>query len=1040
MLRTAFNSVRRDVVLKCIKQCCPEAYAMAYQAYSTPTPLLMGDYRIMSTTGVQQGDPLGPIAFALAINSSVRSLKSALNIWYLDDGTIGGSVTDVVSDLRSIKRSFQDLGLQMNASKCEVAVLDGLEGTLRESVVRDVKVALPDISETPLARLQLLGSPIHEDGLPCATDSVLDTISRLCERVHYLDRHTGLFFLAHYVSAPRLIYLLRSTPLYNASSGLQKIDELVRATLSDITNVDVSGPAWEQASLPRRHGGLGVRSVEALALPCYVASLCAAAPLITAISPSSADAVASTALQPAIREFKRLIGSEDIPQGTEAGKQRSWDDLASKTAREQLLKAANQIDRARLLAAASPHTAAWLQAIPSPNLGLHLDADTVRVAVALRLGAPVCESHDCTQCSRLVDRLGLHGLSCKKSAGRFPRHSNLNDVVKRALSSAGIPAVLEPQGLDRGDGKRPDGLTIFPYKQGKSLTWDVTCVDTYAESVLINSSLEPGSAAKTAENRKREKYTDIAKQHIFIPVAVETSGVLGPAAATFLTEIGRRISAVTGDCREVTWLRQRISLAIVRGNAAAVLATACRVQQVQIHPPARVNRLPASSDTNSRPRGLVNLGNTCYVNAVIQALFHTDRLRCEVLAARPSASRPLLAALQRVFAFLAFSARPVYSPDEFQLSVQLSGFQTGRQEDCSEFLRHLLSALHEEERAAASPDVSSVPITSLPTRPAEPTAGVVSQLLNGSAETSHTCCACGMVSRLVSRVTDLDLSLPEALTRPVIAASPTPGQSETCSRAQPEPDMAVSDLLQHYLAPERLSGENQYRCARCAGLRDADRQVRLLALPPHLIISLVRFTFDRHTGALKKALAPVKLSEQLSIPLVGQPAAEYQLYAVIAHAGHSLDAGHYFSFCRVSSGGGGGTDNDWWRLDDTSATPVKQVTVTDRPQLPTDTAYTLMYRLAGAAAGRQPTLAELPSPLRAAVEQDNAEYRRELQARAFSSLSPPGAGTVCDGGHGGQTASLTDCLEQEVRGAECRRAAKAAAALRGQTCSSVRPK
>ena len=53
------------------------------------------------------------------------------------------------------------------------------------------------------------------------------------------------------------------------------------------------------------------------------------------------------------------------------------------------------------------------------------------ISVALRTGAPVSEPHAC-RCGRLVDRLGHHGLSCRYSAGRLPRHANINDLVKRA--------------------------------------------------------------------------------------------------------------------------------------------------------------------------------------------------------------------------------------------------------------------------------------------------------------------------------------------------------------------------------------------------------------------------------------------------------------------------------------------------------------------------------------------------------------------------------------------------------------------------------
>ena len=76
--------------------------------------------------------------------------------------------------------------------------------------------------------------------------------------------------------------------------------------------------------------------------------------------------------------------------------------------------------------------------------------------------------------SKTVDAYGHHPLSCAKSAGKFPRHAALN-VVKRALHSADLHSVLEPVGLDRGDGKRPDGMTTFPYQHDRSLIWDAIC-------------------------------------------------------------------------------------------------------------------------------------------------------------------------------------------------------------------------------------------------------------------------------------------------------------------------------------------------------------------------------------------------------------------------------------------------------------------------------------------------------------------------------------------------------------------------------------
>ena len=65
-----------------------------------------------------------------------------------------------------------------------------------------------------------------------------------------------------------------------------------------------------------------------------------------------------------------------------------------------------------------------------------------------------------------VEALGVHGLSCRFSKGRHSRHAALNDILKRTLESAKIPYHLEPSGLFRSDGKRPDGASIVPWKGG----------------------------------------------------------------------------------------------------------------------------------------------------------------------------------------------------------------------------------------------------------------------------------------------------------------------------------------------------------------------------------------------------------------------------------------------------------------------------------------------------------------------------------------------------------------------------------------------
>ena len=161
----------------------------------------------------------------------------------------------------------------------------------------------------------------------------------------------------------------------------------------------------------------------------------------------------------------------------------------------------NAIDRARLLAVSAPRSSDWLHALPISTCGLHLDDEAIRVAVGFRLGARICEPHSCP-CGAQVDSRGIHSLSCRRSAGRASRHHNHNDIIWRALTKANIPSTKEPIGLFRSDGKRPDGLTLIPWRGGKCVTWDVTVSDTLASSYLHATSTSAGGDAELAATRK----------------------------------------------------------------------------------------------------------------------------------------------------------------------------------------------------------------------------------------------------------------------------------------------------------------------------------------------------------------------------------------------------------------------------------------------------------------------------------------------------------------------------------------------------------
>ena len=190
----------------------------------------------------------------------------------------------------------------------------------------------------------------------------------------------------------------------------------------------------------------------------------------------------------------------------------------------------------------------------------------MRVAVGFRLGARVCEPHACP-CGAQVDARGTHCLSCRQGSGRIMRHNHINDIIWRALTRAHIPASKEPSGLSRSDGKRPDGLTLIPWKSGRSAIWDVTVCDTLAMSYVGLTSIEAGSAAEGAASKKMSKYLDLSHSYEFFPVAFETLGPLNSVGSDFISDIGKAMTRVSGDTRETSFLRQRLSIALQKHNA-----------------------------------------------------------------------------------------------------------------------------------------------------------------------------------------------------------------------------------------------------------------------------------------------------------------------------------------------------------------------------------------------------------------------------------------------------------------------------------------
>ena len=138
------------------------------------------------------------------------------------------------------------------------------------------------------------------------------------------------------------------------------------------------------------------------------------------------------------------------------------------------------------------------------------------------------------------------------------------------MGAARHTSAPEPQGPCQDDSKQPDGITLFSWKHGMQLVWDVTCPDTFAPSYLQLTSKAAGKAAEKAERKKIQKYQELANKYIVMPVALETLGAWGKNSLKFIQEIGERMTMANGDKEETYKLLQNISMETQRGNIGTV--------------------------------------------------------------------------------------------------------------------------------------------------------------------------------------------------------------------------------------------------------------------------------------------------------------------------------------------------------------------------------------------------------------------------------------------------------------------------------------
>ena len=234
-------------------------------------------------------------------------------------------------------------------------------------------------------------------------------LQRLSEVFTNLDALYGFYLLKNCFSLPELLYFLRTSPWFEELNLLQQYDSIIRKSLSKICNVNFNESSYTQAILPVSKGGIGIASNSQIALPAFLASATGAKCALSCILPED---YIDASFEKAINLWLTKANLSEAPSDFI---QKHWTFPLSDATFDQLITDLDVDNVKRLNAYQDPFVSAWLNVVPSKNLGLKLTDQQLRISLSLRLGAKICKRHSCC-CGKLVEEKGHHGISWDRSA------------------------------------------------------------------------------------------------------------------------------------------------------------------------------------------------------------------------------------------------------------------------------------------------------------------------------------------------------------------------------------------------------------------------------------------------------------------------------------------------------------------------------------------------------------------------------------------------------------------------------------------------
>uniref|UniRef100_A0A669C5B4 Ubiquitin carboxyl-terminal hydrolase n=1 Tax=Oreochromis niloticus TaxID=8128 RepID=A0A669C5B4_ORENI len=340
--------------------------------------------------------------------------------------------------------------------------------------------------------------------------------------------------------------------------------------------------------------------------------------------------------------------------------------------------------------------------------------------------------------------------------------------------------------------------------------------------------------------------------------------------------------------------------------------------------------------------GLRNLGNTCFMNAILQSLSNIEQFSCYfkelpavALRSGKTAGRrmyhtrsqgdnsvSLVEEFRKTLCSLWQGNQTAFSPDSLFYAIWkiMPSFRGYQQQDAHEFMRYLLDHLHRElqySRNGASHPLSPQDGVRLSSTDGKcctnGTASVVTSIFGGILQNEVNCLICGTESRKFDPFLDLSLDIPSQF------------RQKRNKDQEPVPTCTLRDCLHSFTDLEELDDTELYYCHKCKKRQKSTKKFWIQKLPKVLCLHLKRFHW---TAFLRN-----KVDTYVEFPLKGldmrgyllEPEKSlpgsclYDLVAVVVHHGSGVGSGHYTAY--------GSHEGRWYHFNDSTVTLTNEDTV-----------------------------------------------------------------------------------------------------------------